>query len=463
MVKNIFKVLVSNMVVLFTSFINTLIIPKILTIDGYAEYQMFMLYISYVGLMTLGFHSGLFVKYGGKKREEIEKSQFKSEMHIVLVSQVIISCIIIAIAFFIKNELLFLAALCILTSNFVSVYKYLYQAWDEFTKFSIISIFQSVGFSGIVLFVGILLKKIPALSVIYVYIVINAICFAIVFFEYMKQVRGIRAKKCISNANLEIFSVGLLLMLGGAANVIFSSVDKYYIKGLFTNYEFSMYCFAITLLNVMNVFISAIAQPMYLQLANHIDDYEERSKYKEMLLCFGALSGCAYYAVAVIVKYFIPEYLDSLSVVAILFAIFPAVAVINCLYVNLYKATNQVKKYIFTLFVMIICSVVLNAAFVLVDRNYLAITAATTICYYIWYFLSARHFEGLHVKIRDVIYLIGFLLIYFFITRIANVVLGFVLYAVVIGSWSFIIYHKSLMILIRMSLKKVISKKTERN
>lgn len=463
MVKNIFKVLASNIVVLFTSFINTLIIPKILTIDGYAEYQMFMLYISYVGLMTLGFHSGLFIKYGGKKKEQIEKAQFKSEMNIVLASQAIISCIVIAIAFFIKNELLFLAALCILTSNFVSVYKYLYQAWDEFSKFSIISIFQSVGFSGVVLLVGIFLKKIPALNVIYVYILVNAICFVVVFGGYVKQARGIRAKKCISKANLEIFSVGLLLMLGGAANVIFNSIDKYYIRFLFTNYEFSMYCFAITLLNVMNVFVSAIAQPMYLQLANHINDYEERSKYKEMLLCFGALSGCAYYAVAVIVKYFIPEYLDSLSVVAILFAIFPAVAVINCLYVNLYKATNQIKRYIFTLFVIIICSVVLNAAFVFVDRNYLAITAATTICYYIWYFLSARHFEGLHVKIRDVIYLIGFLLIYFFITRIANVVLGFVLYAVVIGSWSFIIYHKSLMILIRMSLKKVISKKTERN
>lgn len=205
-------------------------------------------------------------------------------------------------------------------------------------------------------------------------------------------------------------------MLSGAANDNFSSVDKYYIKGLFTNYEFSMYCFAITLLNVMNVFISAIAQPMYLQLANHINDYEERSKYKEMLLCFGALSGCAYYAVAVIVKYFIPEYLDSLSVcLQFCSAIFHAVAVINCLYVNLYKATNQIKRYIFTLFVIIICSVVLNAAFVLVDRNYLAITAATTICYYIWYFLSARHFEGLHVKIRDVIYLIGFLHYFIFL------------------------------------------------
>ena len=175
-------------------------------------------------------------------------------------------------------------------------------------------------------------------------------------------------------------------------------------------------------------------------------------------MCFGALSGCAYYAVAVIVKYFIPEYLDSLNVVAILFAIFPAVAVINCLYVNLYKATNQVKKYIFTLFVMIICSVVLNAAFVFADRNYLAITAATTICYYIWYIISARHFEGLHVKLKDVIYLIGFLLIYFLITRITNVILGFVLYAVVIGVWSFAIYHKSLMLLIRMSLKKLMPK-----
>lgn len=463
MLKNIIKVLFANIIVMLTSIINTLVIPKIMSIDGYAEYQTFMLFISYVGLMMFGFHGGLFIKYGGKRQEDIDIPQFKSEMSLIIISQSIMSIILCIFSFATKNALIFATSLCILTSNFVSCYKYLYQAWDKFTQYSVINVFQSIGFSGVVVILGIFCKPVDAKKVIITYILINAICFVIVLREYIRGCKGIKRNPLISIENRNILNLGILLMLSGAANVIFSSVDKYYIKGLFTNYEFSMYCFAITLLNVMNVFISAIAQPMYLQLANHIDDYEERSKYKEMLLCFGALSGCAYYAVAVIVKYFIPEYLDSLSVVAILFAIFPAVAVINCLYVNLYKATNRVKKYIFTLFVMIICSVVLNAAFVFVDRNYLAITAATTICYYIWYFLSARHFEGLHVKIRDVIYLIGFLLIYFFITRITNVILGFVLYAVVIGSWSFIIYHKSLMILIRMSLKKVMSKKIERN
>ena len=463
MIKNIFKVLISNILVMLASVVNTLVIPKILSIDGYAGYQTFMLYISYVGLLTFGFHAGMFVKYGGRNESQINKEQFKSEIKLVISSQIVISIFVFLVAIITYNKLLFATALCILSINFVTVYKYLYQAWNQFTKYSLINIIQSFGFSGIILILWICLKKINVQIVINIYVGINALCCLGIYIPYRRKFWKVKCNKLFSKENREVLNVGILLMLSGAANVIFSSVDKYYIKGLFTNYEFSMYCFAITLLNVMNVFISAIAQPMYLQLANHINDYEERSKYKEMLLCFGALSGCAYYAVAVIVKYFIPEYLDSLSVVAILFAIFPAVAVINCLYVNLYKATNQIKRYIFTLFVIIICSVVLNAAFVLVDRNYLAITAATTICYYIWYFLSARHFEGLHVKIRDEIYLIGFLLIYFFITRIANVVLGFVLYAVVIGSWSFIIYHKSLMILIRMSLKKVISKKTERN
>ena len=71
MIKNIFKVLISNILVMLASVVNTLVIPKILSIDGYAEYQTFMLYISYVGLLTFGFHAGMFVKYGGRNESQI--------------------------------------------------------------------------------------------------------------------------------------------------------------------------------------------------------------------------------------------------------------------------------------------------------------------------------------------------------------------------------------------------------
>ena len=170
MIKNVIRVLISNIIVMITSFVNTLFIPLVLSIDAYAEYQTFMIYVSYIGLLTFGFHTGLFIKYAGKKRKEIDKAQFRSEMRFVIYSQLLIAAVVLIISYITRNELLFYFGLCILISNFVSVYKYLYQAWDEFTKFSAISIVQSLGFSGVILLVALLGKMISAQSIIYIYI-----------------------------------------------------------------------------------------------------------------------------------------------------------------------------------------------------------------------------------------------------------------------------------------------------
>ena len=443
MIKNILKVLISNIVVMSTSFINTLIIPKFLSINGYAEYQTFMLYISYIGLLTLGFHSGLFVKYGGTKKENIDRAQYKSEINIIIWSQLLFSLIIFVIGILIRDTLLICATLCILTSNFVSVYKYLYQAWNMFTRFSLINIVQSLGFSLCVLIWGIIRGGLNSKDIIDIYVVLNLICFVPVFLSYIKEVSGIKRAAIFSTENYRIFETGFLLILGSAANVIFHSIDKFFIKGLFNAYDFSMYCFAITLLNVMNVFISAISQPMYLRLLSELDNIQERKMFKELLMCFGGLSGCAYYVVAIVIRYFLPEYTESLSVVAILFAIFPAVAVINCLYINLYKATNQIKKYLKSLGVVILSALILNVLGIVVYHDYLMIAFATTICYYAWLIYSSKDFDGLHIYKKDLLFLVGYFFIYFILTQLENCVIGIISYLFIITLWEVFIYRET--------------------
>ena len=139
------------------------------------------------------------------------------------------SIILCIFSFATKNALIFATSLCILTSNFVSCYKYLYQAWDKFTQYSVINVFQSIGFSGVVVILGIFCKPVDAKKVIITYILINAICFVIVLREYIRGCKGIKRNPLISIENRNIFNLGILLMLSGAANVIFSSVHKYYI------------------------------------------------------------------------------------------------------------------------------------------------------------------------------------------------------------------------------------------
>lgn len=45
-----------------------------------AEYQQYLLYVSYINICHLGIASGMFLNYAGKKMEEIQKGRYKSEI-----------------------------------------------------------------------------------------------------------------------------------------------------------------------------------------------------------------------------------------------------------------------------------------------------------------------------------------------------------------------------------------------
>jgi len=85
MVSNIFRVLISNGIVALVGLISSLLLPNLLSIDDYAEYQTFILYIGYVALFHLGFPNGLSIKYAGKSFRSIEKRQLKGEMRLLLI------------------------------------------------------------------------------------------------------------------------------------------------------------------------------------------------------------------------------------------------------------------------------------------------------------------------------------------------------------------------------------------
>lgn len=447
---NIIRVLTSNVVVMLASFINTIILPKGMSIDGYAEYQTFMLYISYVGLMTFGFHGGLFIKYGGKKQEEIDPAQFKSEMRVLLISQFVLAIIVGIVAVALKDSLLFAATACSVSMNYVSTYKYLYQAWNKFKMFSLLNIIQALVFSALVFVMFIVSSEINVWTVIGVYFLIDLFCFIFVYYKHFRFVRKSHCNMLLSKENGVVFSNGILMALSGGVNVLFSSMDKYFIKAMFNNYEFSMYCFGITILHLVNAIISAIAQPMYIKLTEVADNSEVRVVYKRILLSLGALAGCAYFVVAFVINMFMDKYSGSLDVVKYLFAIFPVVAVINCMYVNLYKITKRLKKYVIVLAVMVAVSFGLNLFGVLIHKSYISITIATTVSYYIWFIVSSFDFEGLRIELRDILFLVLFIASYVAVaTIVTDSILGFAVYLVCAMVLVFVTYGREVIFLIK--------------
>ena len=58
MKKNIFKVLSANGIVAIVGLLSSLFLPNILSLQEYAIYQTFALYLGYVALFHLGFPNG---------------------------------------------------------------------------------------------------------------------------------------------------------------------------------------------------------------------------------------------------------------------------------------------------------------------------------------------------------------------------------------------------------------------
>lgn len=276
----------------------------------------------------------------------------------------------------------------------------------------------------------------------------------IISVEVYNKITGVKANKLLSKENFETEKIGLAMVLGNYINTLFVSADKQFVKWFFGNQEFAYYSFGMSMQSLMTVFIISIAQPLFPAMAQGKFKDEEYNSIKELLIVFGSLSGCAYFAVSIIVKLFIQKYTSSLDIVGIYFVVFPAMAVINCLYINLYKIKGIMKTYIKTLFGILLLSIILNTIFVFAVGEFTGVAIATTITYYIWFLIGFKQFEFLRITMKDVTYLIAYTIGFFVITKAFNDYLGFFVYFAFIAVLVMGCYKKEIMDYVKKILKK---------
>ena len=98
LIKDIARVLSANLVVAIVGFLGSFIFPKILTIESFALYHTFTLYVGYIAITHLGFPSGMMINYAGQKYAKIDNSQYKAELTILFTVLAAFTAIFLGIA-----------------------------------------------------------------------------------------------------------------------------------------------------------------------------------------------------------------------------------------------------------------------------------------------------------------------------------------------------------------------------
>lgn len=455
MLNVLINVMSANLAALVMKMISGFVFPQFMTTQAYADYQTFSLYLSYIPILSIGFPTGMFVQYGGRSFSQIDKARYKSEVHILVVILCFFTVLFDVIWLFVPNRMLLYMTLCILPYCLVCSYQSLYQAWGEFHKYTRTHVLtMAVPLLGSAL-LYLVLGKLEAEYFIFLFITIYVFYALAILYRAAGVTRSVVRTPYFDKVNLQTLKVGFSICIGNYINVLFHSVDKQFVKLIFDTTSFAQYSFGLSLQSIVMVFITSAAQPMYHFLASRQVDQKRYNIVMRLLLMLGTCAGIAYHTCRVVVTWLVPKYTHSLDVIAVYFAAFPAMAVINCLYINLYKLTKQTKQYVYTLAGVLLLSVGLNGLFVFCRWEATSITFATVIVYYAWLLWDARRFRSLHFGIRDGVFLTGYLAAYLISLQIPNAVPAAAVYGLLVVLVCITVYKNEVRFALELARQKL--------
>lgn len=429
--KGIFVIFRANVISLMFNLATSFLLPKYLSIEAYAAIKSFQLYITYIGLLHFGFADGMYLKYGGREKVSINKSDIKSDIISMRSFQAIMTIVSFLISIFSKDLVWIAFSMAVLPLNMASYYKLLYQATGEFRRYSqIMNITTSVTFiANIGLLFGLSVEE-NGLPYVLAYVFIDILIWVYLEIRFeeefdLKKVEGHFSLKII----LADIKDGVLLMLGNLSSAFFTGMDRWFVKVLMDTVAFAQYSFAVSIENFLNIAVTPISVTLYNYFCNHINRDSIKRVRGHIILFAVALPACAFPA-KFILETFLIKYIDSANVIFYLFAA-QSYAIINkCIYVNLYKATRTQNKYFVKLVMVLGIGFVMNAICWAFMKDKSAFAIGTLLSNIIWFFISTVDFKEAKPSWREYVFVVletGALII---CGLMFNSILGLIIYVV---------------------------------
>lgn len=349
-VKNMSYSFSSNILTMLISLIAALVIPKLISVDQYGYYQLYIFYANYVGVSFLGLCDGFYLRLGGKYYDDINKPVYCTQFWLLGLYEIVFFFCIFAGSRFLVTDAdkqyvigcTCIAALAMCLTWFTT---YILQATAQIKEYAIVTVLERVlyvlaavplilaGYRGfrMLILVDVAAKYIAMLSGVYY-------CRNIVFAGSFKLREGLaEAKKNIA--------VGFQYMLALLCNMLIIGVVRFGIEHHWDITIFSKVSVTITVSNLILTAINAVAVVIYPMLRR---TNEERLPqfYRIIRVLLGIAAFFVlvfYYPVQRILSVWLPQYAESLRYAAILFPICVYESKMSML-VNTYYKTLRLER-----------------------------------------------------------------------------------------------------------------------
>nr|WP_077358726.1 hypothetical protein [Virgibacillus halodenitrificans]CDQ31406.1 hypothetical protein BN993_00783 [Virgibacillus halodenitrificans] len=375
-IKNFSYTLSSNLISLVISTIVILFVPKLIGVEDYGYWQLYLFYSSYVGFLHFGWNDGIYLRYGGEEYRELDKKLFFSQFWMLMIFQALIALVIVGISMYYSSDanrlfIFKMTALCMLIVNVRLMLIFILQSTNRIKEFAKITMMEKVLYCFLILLF--LLVGIRQFDLLIIADIIGKLI-ALGYASYC--CRDIVFNKINSFyfnilETIDNITVGIKLMFANIVSMFIIGIVRFGIERTWDVSTFGKVSLTLSISNLMMIFINAVGIIMFPVLRRtNLDKLPSLYITMRTFLMVPLLGLLvAYYPIKVILSLWLPQYAESLMYMALLFPM--------CVYegkmallINTYLKTLRKEKLILVInLASVMFSVILTILLTIVLKN----------------------------------------------------------------------------------------------
>lgn len=325
-IKNFSYTLTSNLISLIVSTLVVLVVPKLIGINEYGYWQLYLFYSSYVGFLHFGWNDGIYLRYGGKDYSELDKEMFFSQFYMLFFLQFIIGTIIFLFSILIFSDvnkifILQMTGLCMIVVNLRYTLLVILQMTNRIKEYAQITMIDRIFYCALIIIF--LLLGVREFKLMVIADLIGKFI-SLIFATYAcSDIVFLKLSKFRLNIieTLENVTVGIKLMFANIASMLVIGVVRFGIEKSWDVATFAKISLTLSISNLMMLFINAVGIIMF-PILRRTDEKKLPDLYSTMrtflmVIMLGIL--IFYYPFKVALTSWLPQYADSLIYMALLF------------------------------------------------------------------------------------------------------------------------------------------------
>ena len=327
-VKNISYSFGANIISLGVSVLMVMFVPKLLPVEDYGKWQLFLFYFSYLGFLHFGWEDGIYLRYAGKTFEELNPRVFSGQFLGIIVLQLAVTGLAFLFShFFITDpikETVFLCAISLAVFvNFNTGCNFIMQITNRIKDYARLILADRIILLILVfsfLLIGFEQFKYMYIAKLVSMMAVSVLCFYECRRLWTTHIGSFHDICREAGLNLE---VGIKLMFANIASMLIIGIVRYGISIGWDVSTFGKVSLTLGISNFLMIFINSVSI-VFFPILKRMD----KQRLPEMYIQIRTILACVlffmlifYYPIKEILSWWLPKYADSLIYMSVLFPV----------------------------------------------------------------------------------------------------------------------------------------------